>query len=97
MPNSETEQEPSRGGLSLEDHDLLNHAFRKDHPQVIQEMRKKYAHDQRALKQIDAYDPNSLYNSKIKEIYAAARRKDEVEAGRLKEWFRINGYDDLKP
>lgn len=96
MPHSETEQEPSRGGLSLEDHNLLNDAFRKDHPQIIQKMRKKYAHDQRALKQIDAYDPDSLYSKKIKEIYDAALRKDEVEAERLKEWFRINGYDDLK-
>lgn len=57
---------------------------------TIARIRRLYAGDARAQKQIDAYDPSSEYFLKLTE-YTALRRADNVDSDRLSElenWFR---------
>lgn len=56
------------------------------------ELRREYANDQEALREIDKYDPKSAYRSHI-EAYKNAMRDGDAEAEKREEaWLQQHEY-----
>jgi hypothetical protein len=49
------------------------------------ELRREYAGDQRALQQIDVYDPCTEYNANLRELVTALRTRNDTSV--LEAWF----------
>lgn len=92
---SEKNPQLTHQGLPPEDCLRLDSMQLKDRDEVIQELRIKHAHDIRALKQLDVYDPNSTYRQKVSECYEAGKKGNETKFKELEEWFKANGYEGI--
>jgi len=60
---------------------------------ILGELRIKYAHDMRALKKLDGYDPDSAYSKKVWEAYEAGKNHDKAKLEEIKQWMKDNGYE----
>ena len=77
-------------GLRPGNHSELNHPDVA--PDRYDELRKEYAGNKWAQRQIDIYDPSSQYHPKLKEYIEALKSGDVKREKELDKWFREQGY-----
>jgi len=59
------------------------------------ELRQMYLHDTLALRQIDVFDPRSVYSGKRDEYADAINSGNDEKEKELKAWFEKHGYNSL--
>ena len=79
-------------GLLPEHHVELNKTRVKK--ERFDELRLEYENDNKALQQIDVYDPDTKYYDRIKQYREALKSEDDHLESVLERWFKIF-YEDI--